>query len=50
MGAGLLLLLLSLFVGTSLVKRKDGFVKDKLLLRLSQVSYRLSALSSTNAT
>ncbi|XP_028380074.1 GPI ethanolamine phosphate transferase 1 [Phyllostomus discolor] len=37
MCAGLLLLLLSLFVGASLVKRKDGFVNEKSWLHLSQM-------------
>ncbi|XP_070276500.1 GPI ethanolamine phosphate transferase 1 isoform X2 [Myotis yumanensis] len=37
MGAGLLVLLLSLFVVTSLIKTKDSFVNDKLLLHLLQM-------------
>ncbi|XP_036178017.1 GPI ethanolamine phosphate transferase 1 isoform X2 [Myotis myotis] len=37
MGAGLLVLLLSLFVVTSLIKTKDRFVNDKLLLHLLQI-------------
>ncbi|XP_059562225.1 GPI ethanolamine phosphate transferase 1 isoform X1 [Myotis daubentonii] len=37
MGAGLLVLLLSLFVVTSLIKTKDRFVNDKLLLHLLQM-------------
>ncbi|KAM7126529.1 GPI ethanolamine phosphate transferase 1 isoform 1-T1 [Molossus nigricans] len=37
MGAGLLVLLLSLFVVPSLIKRKDGFVSDKLFLHLLQM-------------
>nr|XP_054317265.1 GPI ethanolamine phosphate transferase 1 isoform X4 [Pongo pygmaeus] len=37
MGAGLLVLLLSLCVVTSLMKRKDGFIKEELLVHLLQV-------------
>lgn len=37
MGAGLMVLLLSLFVVTSLIKRKDGFVNGELLLHLLQM-------------
>lgn len=37
MGAGLLVLLLSLFVVTSLIKTKGSFVNDKLLLHLLQM-------------
>ncbi|KAM6167731.1 GPI ethanolamine phosphate transferase 1 [Erethizon dorsatum] len=37
MGAGLLVLLLSLFVGTSLMKRKTSFGKDELLVHLLQM-------------
>lgn len=37
MAAGLLVLLLSLFVVTSLIKTKDRFVNDKLLLHLLQM-------------
>lgn len=36
-GAGLLVLLLSLFVVTTLIKRKDGFINGKLLLHLLQM-------------
>uniref|UniRef100_A0A2K6T6K0 GPI ethanolamine phosphate transferase 1 n=1 Tax=Saimiri boliviensis boliviensis TaxID=39432 RepID=A0A2K6T6K0_SAIBB len=37
MGAGLLVLLLSLYVVTSLTKRKDSFTKEELLVHLLQV-------------
>ncbi|XP_063651874.1 GPI ethanolamine phosphate transferase 1 isoform X12 [Pan troglodytes] len=37
MGAGLLVLLLSLCVVTSLMKRKDSFIKEELLVHLLQV-------------
>uniref|UniRef100_A0A2K5EXW6 GPI ethanolamine phosphate transferase 1 n=1 Tax=Aotus nancymaae TaxID=37293 RepID=A0A2K5EXW6_AOTNA len=37
MGAGLLVLLLSLYVVTSLTKRKDSFLKEELLVHLLQV-------------
>nr|XP_054100253.1 GPI ethanolamine phosphate transferase 1 isoform X3 [Callithrix jacchus] len=37
MGAGLLVLLLSLYVVTSLTKRKDSFIKEELLVHLLQV-------------
>ncbi|KAF6303120.1 phosphatidylinositol glycan anchor biosynthesis class N [Rhinolophus ferrumequinum] len=37
MGAGLMVLLLSLFVVTSLIKRKSGFVNGELLLHLLQM-------------
>uniref|UniRef100_G3SR92 GPI ethanolamine phosphate transferase 1 n=1 Tax=Loxodonta africana TaxID=9785 RepID=G3SR92_LOXAF len=37
MGAGLLVLLLSLFVITSLIKRKDNFVNEELLVHLLQM-------------
>nr|KAF6358785.1 phosphatidylinositol glycan anchor biosynthesis class N [Pipistrellus kuhlii] len=37
MGAGLLVLLLSLFVVTSLIKTKDSFLNDQLLLHLFQM-------------
>ncbi|KAL0613052.1 GPI ethanolamine phosphate transferase 1, partial [Plecturocebus cupreus] len=37
MGAGLLVLLLSLYVVTSLTKRKDCFIKEELLVHLLQV-------------
>lgn len=40
MGAGLLVLLLSLFAIPSLVKRKDNFVKEELWVHILQVSYR----------
>lgn len=48
MGAGLMVLLLSLFVVTSLIKRKAGFVNGELLLHLLQVSCRFSTLCYTN--
>ncbi|XP_062933167.1 GPI ethanolamine phosphate transferase 1 isoform X2 [Cynocephalus volans] len=37
MGAGLLVLLLSLFVVIPLIKRKDGFVKEELFVHLLQM-------------
>ena len=42
MGAGFLVLLLSLFVVTSVIKRKDSFINEELVLYLLQVGYRFS--------
>lgn len=41
-GAGLLVLLLSLFVVTSVIKRNDSFINEELVLHLLQVGYRFS--------
>ena len=44
MGAGFLVLLLSLFVVTSVIKRKDSFINEELVLYLLQVGYRFSVV------